>query len=273
MIIARDDATARVDGYATITNGSGAGYTDAEVQLLAGAVARGERGGFELDALRAARAKRERADVPTLSEAAFSDYHLYTLSDPVSLQAGETRRIRLLGAEGVEVEKQYVLGQAVSYRRSYTEPLTPPVAVGYRVSRPDGSELGRTPLPAGRIRVFQSDDAGRVQLLGIATIANSAKGEDLWLGTGYAFEIVGRRTQMEYRRLEGGAHESMWKVELQNETDTDVTVQVIERLSGDWRIIESTHDPEKLSASTVRFAVDVPAGGESVLTYRVRVRT
>jgi hypothetical protein len=52
-----------------------------------------------------------------------------------------------------------------------------------------------------------------------------------------------------------------------------VTVQVIEQLSGDWRIVESTHRSEKLSAGAVRFQLDVPAAGEATLEYRIQVRS
>jgi hypothetical protein len=272
MVIARDDATARIDGYATIVNGSGTGYEDAEVQLLAGTIQGDRRGRFEADALRAAKAFEESAAVPGLQQAAFGDYHLYTVSTPISLRAGESRRIRLVGAESVRTEKEYRLTQSVAYHRSYPEPLVAPVAVSYRVERPEDSEFGGVPLPGGRVRILQRDEAGRIQLLGIANIANTLKGEDLRLQTGYAFDIVGRRTQTDYQRLQGNVYESAWRVELENETDSDVTVQVIERLSGDWRIVESSHRLEKLSAGAVRFSVQVPGGGEAVLTYRVRVR-
>ena len=40
MVIAPDDASARVDGYASIVNNSGTRYDDAEIQLLAGTINR-----------------------------------------------------------------------------------------------------------------------------------------------------------------------------------------------------------------------------------------
>jgi hypothetical protein len=60
VIVARDDATAQVDGYATLVNGSGAGYEGAEVQLLAGTIQRGGRAEFA-DEFRMARCRRRRS--------------------------------------------------------------------------------------------------------------------------------------------------------------------------------------------------------------------
>ncbi|MEE9132793.1 MAG: hypothetical protein V3U13_04465 [Gemmatimonadota bacterium] len=272
MVIARDDASARVDGYATLVNGSGTGYEDAEVQLLAGTIQRGGRGRFEAADFRAL--AMERDDVaPRFQEAAFGDYHLYTISTPLSLRAGESRRIRLVGAASVKTHKEYIFSNSVAYHQQYPEPLTRPVSVGYRIERPQGTELGDVPLPGGQVRMLQRDEAGRIQLLGIATIANTPEGEDLRLGTGFAFDIVGTRTQTDYKRPGNGVYESAWKIELRNKSDSDVTVQVIEQLSGDWRIVESTHRSEKLSAGAARFQLDVPAGGEATLEYRIQVRS
>lgn len=273
MIVAQNDASARFDGFATLANNSGTGFEAAEFQLLAGTIQRGAQGRPYADAVSELRAIGAPAEAPALQGAAFGDYHLYTVSTPLSLRAGESRRIRLMGAPSAVTTKEYIFSHSVNYYQSAPEPMTQPVAVTYRVERPEKSELGGVPLPAGQVRILQRDDAGRMQLLGIAAIGNAPRGEDLRLGVGYAFDIIGTRTQTDYRRPGGNAYESAWRVELRNRSDDDVTVQVIEQLSGDWQIIESTHHSEKVSAGAVRFRVDVGAGGAATLEYRVTVRT
>jgi hypothetical protein len=271
VIVARDDATAQVDGYATLVNGSGAGYEGAEVQLLAGTIQRGGRAEFA-DEFRMARSYEAAAEAPALQEAAFGDYHLYTVSTPLSLRAGESRRIRLVGARSVKTQKVYTFANTLTYHRQYPEPITRPVAVSYRVERPEDDEFGDVPLPGGQVRVLQRDEDGRIQLLGVAGLANTPKRQDLRLHTGYAFEIAGTRIQTDFERPGGNVYESAWKVELKNESESNVTVQVIEQLTGDWEIIESSHSHEKLSAGAVRFNIDVPSGDTTVLEYRVSVR-
>ncbi len=272
MVVARNDASARIDGYATLVNGSGVSYDAAEVQLMAGTIQRGRGVRYAADELRRAVAF-EAAQAPGLEEAAFGDYHLYTVSTPLDLRAGESRRIRMVGAESVKTRKEYTFASQLEYHRPVPEPNKQPVAVSYRILRPEKSEFGSAPLPAGQIRLLQEDTAGRAQLLGIASIGNTPKGEDLRLGTGYAFDIVGTRTQTDYQRPGGNIYESAWRVELRNAGDAAVTVQVIEQVSGDWQIVESTHRAEKLSAGAVRFEVEVAAGGRAELAYRVRVRS
>jgi hypothetical protein len=273
LIVAPNDASAKVDAYASISNGSGTGYEGAEVQLLAGVIRSGGAGRFD-DAYGAMRAMEESAAPPALQGAAFADYHVYTVSIPLTLRNGERRRIRLLGAGSVKTVKEYVFSHGgAAYHRSSAETLTRPASVYYQVERRRGDEFGDTPLPAGQVRVYQRDDAGRVQLLGMAGIPNTPAGEDLRLGTGQAFDVIGTRTQTDYERVSGNVYQSAWKLELKNSSDEDVTVQVIEQLSGDWEILESTHDAEKLSAATVRFRVAVPAGGSTTLEYRLSVST
>ncbi len=273
LIVARDNATARVDGYATIVNGSGAAYEDAEVQLLAGTIQQGRGSRFDFSDFRAAGAVSEAMAAPELQQAAFGDYHLYTVSTPLSLKTGESRRIRLLGAASAATEKQYTFRNSLVYHRQEADPITRPVAVSYKVERPEESEFGGMPLPAGQLRVLQEDAAGRVQLLGIAAIPNTPQGEDLWISTGFAFDILGTRTQTRYERPTSNRYESSWQVELRNRSESKVTVQVVEELSGDWQIVESSHRAEKLSAGAVRFRVEVEPGGEATLEYSVVVRT
>ena len=272
MVVAPGDASARVEGYATLSNNSGTVYSDAELQLLAGTISGGVGGRFEADKMSALRAFEERARAPGLEGVAFADYHLYTIDTPLSLRSGESRRIRLVGASSVKTRKEYTFSHAVNYHRPSPEPLTQPVLTSYRIERREGTDFGSTPLPAGQIRVLQPDEEGRIQLLGVASLPNTPAAEDLRVTTGYAFDIVGTRTQTDYKRPGGNVYESAWSVSLRNRSDADVTVQVMEQLTGEWRIVESSHRAEKLSAGAARFEVEIPAGSESTLEYRVSVK-
>ena len=62
-----------------------------------------------------------------------------------------------------------------------------------------------------------------------------------------------------------------YRVTLRNATDTAASVDVQEERSGEWSVLQSSVAPEKLSSTVTRFRVKVPANGEAVLTYRVRV--
>ena len=271
VIVAENDATARVDGYANVSNNSGTAYESAEVQLLAGSIQRGGGRVYE-NMARSVAFEMDAREAPALQGAAFGDYYVYTMSTPLSLRTGEARRVRLVGSQSVKAVKEYTFSHPVVYHQQYPEAITEPVVVSYRIERPKESDFGSEPLPAGQVRVYQNDDEGRLQLLGITGIANTPRGQNLRLTTGRAFEIVGKRVQTEFNRPASNVYESAWRVELTNASDEPVTVQVIESLSGDWTMMESSHRHEKLTAAAVRFDVAVPAGDTSTLTYKIAVR-
>lgn len=268
LLVAGDDRSARIGGYATLSNNSGATFRQVDVQLLAGTVDAGGRD----RAFEAARASVAAAqEAPDISREAFSGYHLYEIDAPLTLRPGTSRRIRLLGADSVRVDRQYVLQGEVQAYRSTDEPRRQEAIIRYRIERPEGTSFGDLPLPTGTVRVFQEDDDGRLQLLGTDRIANTPAGERVTVTVGRAFDIGGFRTQTSYEQTGPNVHESAWEVELSNRTDGDVVVRVLDRIGGEWEILESSHEARRLSASLVRFDVAVPADGEATLTYRVRV--
>ena len=66
--------------------------------------------------------------------------------------------------------------------------------------------------------------------------------------------------------------EVSYRVQIQNAKGDSATVQVYDEFPGQWEVLSSTVRPERLSSTSVRFAVPVPATGEATLEYRVRVR-
>jgi hypothetical protein len=65
--------------------------------------------------------------------------------------------------------------------------------------------------------------------------------------------------------------ESAYEVTLRNQKSAPITVAVRDRIDGDWQMLESSLSSRKEDAQTLAFDVPVPAGGEAVLRYRVRV--
>ena len=84
-----------------------------------------------------------------------------------------------------------------------------------------------------------------------------------------AFDVLGRRRQVDYQRLSDRLQRTTLEVELTNRSAQEVTVQVDEALPGDWKITDSTHRFEKLDANRARFSPVVPAGGKAVVRFTV----
>ena len=88
---------------------------------------------------------------------------------------------------------------------------------------------------------------------------------------GNAFDVVGERTQTNYKQTSTRSHEESYAIEIRNHKDKSINVTIIEHLQGDWRINEKSHDFTKKDARTAEFNVNVPANGSVKVTYTARM--
>lgn len=275
LVVPRDlRARGSMAGLATIDNPGGLTFPDAQVQLLAGDVRRVAPNAPRPMMARAAVAGVAMEDAAMPSEESVGETHLYTLAGTVDIAPGQSQSIALFPAASVPVEPEYVLRhQSYVFQAPQGQPETDlHPDVGYLVRRPSGAPFGETPLPAGVVRVLSPDSGGRLQLVGEAPIQHTPAGRELHLVTGTAFDLTAQRTQTAFA-LEGRrASVSSYRVTIQNAKNDTVTVQVLDQFPGQFDVLSSTVPPERLSASTVRFPVKVPAGGEAKLEYQVRAR-
>ena len=271
LTVGRDDKAADLDGWVTLTNGSGTTFRDAKLQFVAGDLNRvapaRQKGAMEMMAdVRAAAA-------PAMTQEAFSEYHLYTLGRRTTIANAETKQLSLLSGTGVPVEKRYVVdGQSFYYRnrRSPGSPLKDDVQVFYRFKNDDRSGLG-SPMPQGIIRVYQADSKGGLQFVGEDRIDHTPKDETIDLKIGNAFDVVCERNQVDFEKVSDAVYEMEFAVTLRNHKTVPITVQVNEPVGGTWRMLRSTHAWQKTAAWAAQFTVPVPADGAATLTYRVRV--
>jgi hypothetical protein len=255
---------------------------DAEIQLLAGEVSRAQ----PKSPRPMMREERLMDAADALSETAgqqrVGEFHLYTLAGRTTLLPGLTTSVALFLPAQVKYEKSYVVHGDVPYwgfLPQQGEETEPPVEVVYTLNRPRKSDFGDRPLPGGIARVYQPDTTGALQLVGEASISHTAAGSDLKLDAGTAFDITAKRVQTSYMTRRDstkarGVHTvatADYRVTLKNATETAVTVLVQEERAGEWSVVSSSVPAEKVSSTVTRFRVRVPATGEAVLRYRIRV--
>jgi hypothetical protein len=271
LTVARDDKVADLDGWVTLTNGSGTAFTNASLQLVAGDLNRVREAMSRLtDNLRAERAA---AAAPPMSQEAFSDYHLYSVGRKTTINNNETKQISMLTGTGFPVQKRYVVnGQAFYYRNAQNPgaPIKDVVQVFYQFTNQVRAGLGM-PMPAGVVRVYQADSRGGVQFVGEDRISHTPNDEVLNLKIGNAFDVVAERRQIDFEKIAVNVYEVEYEVVLRNHKTAPVTVEVNEPIGGTWRVLRSTHEWTKTDAFAAQFKLPVAADGETALRYRVRV--
>jgi hypothetical protein len=269
LTVARDDKTADVDGWVTVTNGSGTTFRNAQLQLVAGDLNRVKR---ELGAIAEDAMQRAPAAAPRMSQESFSDYHLYSLARKTTINNAETKQVTMLGATAFPVTKRYVVdGNYAYYRGSRTgAPIKDDVEVFYQFKNEEKAGLGM-PMPAGTVRVYQADSRGGLQFVGEDRIDHTPKDELLNLKIGNAFDVVCERKQKEFQKIASDVYEFEYEITLRNHKATAVTVEVNEPIGGTWRMLSASHPWEKTAAFAAQFKLPVPPDGSTTLTYRVRV--
>jgi hypothetical protein len=271
-----------VGAWVSILNRSGASYDDARLKLIAGDVNR-------VDPMPvAARARvmeqaSEAFDAAGFEERSFFEFHLYTLGRQTSIPDNATRQLELFpDMARVPARKLLVYYGAAPYYSYQGRPLTDRdlgLAMNTRVDvylefeNDEDSGLG-IPLPAGRVRVSQLDDAdGSLELIGEDVIEHTPRDETVLLRLGSAFDVVGGRRQVDFQiDVAARRMDEVIEVTVRNHKTEAVDVLVKETLFR-WAnndIVQANNDYERQDNRTVHFPVTVAAEGETVVQYRVR---
>ena len=270
LTVSRDDKTGDIDGWVTLKNGSGTSFPNARLQLVAGDLNRVKQ---VLGRMAMNESRMDAAAAAPMAQEAFSDYHLYTFGRKTTINNNQTKQLSMLGGTGFPVVKRYVVeGQQFYYRNAQHPgaPIKDVVQVFYQFKNEERSGLGM-PMPAGVVRVYQSDSAGGTQFVGEDRIDHTPKDETLNLKIGNAFDVVVERKQIDFEKIAANTYEVEYAITLRNHKATPVAVEVNEPLGGTWRMLRSSHEWTKTAAWAAQFQVPVTANGSVTLNYRVRV--
>ena len=278
-----DTANTKADlsAWVTLLNVCGRSFEGARLKLIAGDVQRVQpqpmlRRGMEMAAMAMDKAGG-------FEEKAFGEYHLYTLPRPIDVPQNASEQVALFpSVTGIPVQKLLVYegapmgwsgGPQPIDAREFGQMAQSKVGVFVRLVNDKASNLGM-PLPAGKMRVFQRDEAdGSLEFVGEDVIGHTPRDEKVLIKLGSAFDVVGERTQTDFKI--DHARRTMtetFRIQIRNRKDQPVTVLVREHLYrwSNWAIPASSVPFEKLDAGSVQFAVDAAPNAVQTLTYTVQ---
>jgi hypothetical protein len=279
VLLAPGNTALDLNGWITLNNTSGTSYIDAQVKLIAGDVNRV----MDRAILMSGDTNMPMpASVPQgkVAQRDFNEYKLYEIGRPVTIGNNETKQVEFVSGAGIAATTFFVYDSS-PYFYGYYNVISDQYygATGitdvknfleFSTGKASGLDAA---LPAGRIRVFQEDIDGAALLIGENTIGHTAKGEDIRLYLGNAFDLVGERKQTDFKIIAGNVIRETYEIRLRNRKDTgDVEIRVPERLFrwSNWEILSSSMPYEKQDSSTIEFRATVKAGEEIVITYTVQ---
>jgi len=279
-VVNADDTRLDLSGWVTIANVSGARYPNARVKLIAGDVRRivevtdfnRERRAYDQADEQKPPQKKKLGD-----HKEFFEHYLYTLPHRTTLEHNQTKQIRLLDATDIACKKVYTYDALMGRWRwgdyirdeTYGQEGRKTVRVNLQFDNTNASGLG-IPLPAGIVRANKLDPAdGSLEFIGEDRLDHAPVGSRVRLYIGDAFDIVGERTQTDFRWVAINELFESFKVELRNHKDQPVTVHILEHLYRweNWTIEKNSHPFTKLDSGAIEFAVPVAARGTATVTY------
>jgi hypothetical protein len=131
--------------------------------------------------------------------------------------------------------------------------------------------LGRA-LPKGVVRIYKRDSDQALIFAGEDSIDHTPEGERVNLDVGQAFDVVWERKVLSFRELSRDQVDAEVEITVRNRKKEAVTVTMVERFPSEREILASSMPARQPDAFTLEFDVEVPAKGETVVTYRGQVR-
>ena len=267
--VARLDANENqmsLNGFVTLTNHSGTDYNNAQLQLVAGNMnmVREERVLYDA----APRMMKAMAVNGAVMEAEnLSDFYIYTVPHKTTLLSNQTKQVALLSGNEIGVKKTYELDNAFSVYTDEIKKAKPHIYLTFKNTQEN--KLGM-PLPKGVIRLYKEDAKGRTQFVGEDRITHTAGGETVRLKMGEAFNLTADMKRTSYNKVSNRTTTAGFEITLKNGGDTPATVDIKQSFPNTFRVMEQSIEGQKMTSNQIKWQVQVPANGESKLTYKVR---
>jgi hypothetical protein len=240
-----------LQGIAHIENGTGWNFRGVWLNLLAGEPKREETGEKYFMAARALNQPE-----PESPEKVF-EYYSYRIDFPVDLATGEVTQVKFLDRDSVDYRKYYLF-----------EPYSSSaVRTMIELNNIEEKGLG-IPVASGTIRIYES--TAEKTFLGSDSLPNLPVGRDTKLELGDAFDLKGDRKRISHEKTAERVWKDQIEITVENKKDEPVPVLVKERLPGDWEILRSNHDYEKVDSRVIQFEETVDAEGSIEITYLVQ---
>lgn len=266
-----DEAAGKLDltGWITITNNSGATFSNAQTRVVAGDVnlVNGNNGYNP----RYGQPPRPTRGNGTQSggEGALADVYVYPLPEAVTVANNQTKQVGLLDAVGVPASKRYL------YVANGFQTAEEPTAAEVGVIFANGSGNAARALPAGVMRVYVKDAAGEPRFIGEDQVDHSPAGSEIVVTTGDAFDVTVQPRVVSSVAAPKSSY-YRWRTRyameytVRNARSQPVTVEVRQRgLGRDTELSDQSINGDLRDANTVVWRVPVPANGETRLTATV----
>lgn len=194
------------------------------------------------------------------------DYKLYTLPEPVTLNARQTKQVAFLDQKDVAFQRLYVVNLSVwntpEPRTAFTS-----LSVVLRLENKASNGLGK-PLPSGALSAMETID-GRPTFAGEQAVRDVAVGEPMDLHIGQAMDIIARPRLVAEEKRPKGMTRRTYEVDLTNAKTIPVTVEI--RQNPYLEAFKVVSEPQKHDIRQGQVAWRVPLAAGQARTFRYAI--
>lgn len=270
LLASGGDCKLHLDALASIANRSGRDYSAATLKLIAGSPNFAKASGGPRPMYMKAMAS---APAAAPEQASLGDYRSYTIDGSLDLPDASVTQVPLYAGTDLPCQRTWLFENGGTWFPP--KPMLAPEAA-VQAGGPINSQLQFTAtenLPGGNVRVLTRDHDGQTELLGEDRLGDTAKGRDVKVNLGVAFDLAATRERTAFS-VDKSAREMNegFRVALTNSGETARTVSVREHPNRwrNWTLLSSSQKPAKHTPDTLEFRVLVPANGKATLDYVVR---
>jgi len=288
LIVAEGGDSIDLSGWATIENNSGKTFTNSKIHLVAGSVDGQNRQhdpyrkNQHLPLLSVTRSRTAAAEPSSATEV-----HVCPLPGAITLPDRSTKQIELVRTENLKPNRYLIydgaLIESAGNRPRSAEDLRKAEDYGIKSNTkvwliheienfPKG--IHHLPLPAGKMRIYQSSSTGQLQLLAEDVLEYTPSGQPLRLYAGDAPNLSGERKRISVKSDRSrNVIEETFEIRIDNrQKEGAVEVMVIEHLyrGKKWKIQEHSNTFLKTGEQTIEFLIPVEARESHTVSYTVQ---
>lgn len=262
-----------LNGFITLSNNSGIPYKSASLQLIAGNVHLVNQfmAQRKLASPRMANGvymEMASSDaMPTVDN--LSDFYIYTLPLKTDLLSQQTKQVALLSNSDIDVQKSYVFDNNLLPHENELKNIKPTIFFSFDNKKEN--HLGIA-LPKGIIRLYKDQEKNGLLFIGEDRINHTANLETVKLEMGQSFDVFANAKRTEFTRLSKTAYEAAYEITFKNGGKKDIHITLYQNFPGNWKIVSQSIASTNETSNRVKWDLTVPAGSESLFTYKVQVK-
>lgn len=199
------------------------------------------------------------------------DYKLYTLAEPTTVAARQSKQVRFLSQPKVKFDRLYTYRFDPDEYRSPQDYQPGPVAT-LRIKNEKRQGLGR-PLPSGTMAVLEPAQSPRLVLAGEKELKDTPIGLPFDIELGEAMDVFVETVVTDDETFEtevGDEEQANVEVRFGNDKPVPVVIEFRQAAAEGLRIVRESRK-HTMKDGDPMWRLELPAGGRASLSYTVRV--